>query len=227
MNPSIGSRGACALLLAAALLAGSEAFAAAVLQSESSSFGPDTITFDSASGKRWLDLTESTSISHTQILVEVAVGGLFEGYHLATDAEIAQLFADAGIDLGPGTNDFVPQNYDAIVALTNLIGVLGTNGSCGSGCTFSYTQGYTAEPQPYPGGFAVSAVSWFDNSAGLSASYPQAPVGRVAFGDGSGDTSSPYLGSWLVLPEPGALASGAAAIAVLAGATRRRLRSVG
>ena len=97
----------------------------AALVSQTGPFGPNTHTLDTETGLVWLDLTESTNYSHTQILAEIQPGGVFEGYHLATGAEVAELFANAGIPLL--TTDFVPQNYASVVALMNLIGVLGTN----------------------------------------------------------------------------------------------------
>src|SRR5688572_7151684 len=74
--------------------------AGATLISESSPFGADTVTFDSETGLRWLDLTESAGLSHTEITLELAPGGAFEGYRFATAAELTELFANAGIDVG-------------------------------------------------------------------------------------------------------------------------------
>jgi hypothetical protein len=194
--------------------------AAAPLQSQSSSFGPDTITFDPSTGLQWLDLTESIWYSHSQMLQETQPGGAFDGYHYATDAEIRQLFIDAGIDVDPGSENFIPANYAPIVALTNLIGVVGTDGSCGNGCSFSYTAGYTAEPPPFAGVVSSTDLAWFDNDPLLSPSYPQASIGRVLFGSGSSDSANPDIGSWLIVPEPDAVASGV--VAMLAIASRRR-----
>jgi hypothetical protein len=198
--------------------------AGAVLLSEGSPFGADTITHDTATGLLWLDLTESTSYSHIQILDATGPGGTFHGYRLATDAEIQQLFVDAGIDLGPGTNDFVPQNYAPIVALAALMGQLGNDGNCGIGCTFFYTQGFTAELAPSQGTAAVSDFAWFDNSPPLSQSYPQAPIGRVEFGGGASAGASPDKGAWLVqVPEPtGTALAGAAGAALVALRAGRR-----
>lgn len=201
--------------------------AGAVLLSEGSPFGADTITHDTVTGLLWLDLTESTSYSHTQILDATGPGGTFAGYRLATDAEIQQLFVDAGIDLGPGTSNFVPQNYAPIVALAALMGQLGNDGNCGIGCTFFYSAGFTAEP-PYSSLVASTSFAWFDNSAPLSQSYPQAPIGRVLFGGGASADASPDEGAWLVqVPEPAgtalAGAAGAALVALRAGAGARRV----
>lgn len=208
----------------AALPASCLAGGVSVLLSENSPFGADTITHDTATGLFWLDLTESTSSSYTQILNATGPGGSFDGYRLATDAEIQHLFVDAGIDLGPGTSDFVPQNYAPIVALAALMGQLGANGNCGNGCTFFYSQGFTAEPSPYPGLVASTSFAWFDNTPPLSQSYPQAPIGSVLFGGGASAGASSDGGAWLVqVPEPaGTALAGAAGTALVALRAGRR-----
>jgi hypothetical protein len=193
--------------------------------SESSGFGPNTITYDPSTGLRWLDLTESAGYSHTQILAEQQPGGVFDGYHLATKAEVSQLFVDAGIDLNTNS-DFVPQNYTPVVALMALVGTLGNDGNCGTGCTFSYDSGYVRGPAPYKNGFPTAGLAWLDNSAPVSQSYPQGLLGRVILGGGTGDSASASNASWLLVPEPGTWAAGAAAALAMAAlrATPRRNR---
>ena len=55
--------------------------ARAELISEDSLYGTNTITLDTATGLRWLDVTLSTGISYDEILVELEPGGTFEGFH--------------------------------------------------------------------------------------------------------------------------------------------------
>jgi hypothetical protein len=196
--------------------------AAAPLQSQGSSFGGDTITFDPNTGLQWLDLTVSIGYSKSEMDDQIQPGGVFEGYHFATNDEIRQLFIDAGIDVGPGSDEFIAANYEPIVQLANLIGVLGANGNCGGGCTFYYAQGYTAEPPPFENTVAVTGVSWFDNDPPQSPSYPQAPIGRVLFGGGRSDGASSDVGSWLIVPEPDVAVSFVAALLVIASRCRAR-----
>jgi len=136
--------------LAALVLAFSGALAPnafSELVSEDSAFGIDTITRDTATDLRWLDVPITSGTSHAEILVETQPGGLYDGYRLATPDELSTFFENAGIDLGAAAlGDFVPQNHDPIVALTELVGVLGDDGNCGVGCTFSYTQGWIDAP---------------------------------------------------------------------------------
>jgi len=135
-----------------------------------------------------------------------------------------QRFEHAGIDLSE--SDFVPQNYDPIVALAGFVGQLADNGSCGSGCSFFFTSGWIDNTGAIPPFLTVASIAWFDNSAPLSGSYPQAPIGRASFGDTT-DGSFSSTGAWLVqAPEPLApLGPRAAALALAALALSRSARS--
>ena len=213
-------------IVAALALAVIASTAGATLVSGDSSFGPGTITADTQTGLVWLDLTESAGLTHAQVLQELIPGGTFEGFRLATRAEVAGLFADAGFDLSPATlGSFVPQNFDPAVALAALVGQLGNNGNCGTGCSFSFSSGFLADPPSIPDTFAEAGLAWFDNSAGLDPTSPAAPVGRAILEGGAFDTPSPGLGAWLVaVPEPGTLLLLGAALAGLTVMGRRRER---
>lgn len=212
------------IVLVAALVATSPGRAVAVepLQSLNSVFGINTITFDPNTGLQWLDLTESTGYSKSQMQTELQPGGDFAGYRFATDAEIRQLFINAGIYVGAGSDQFIAVNYAPIVQLSAFLGVLGTGGNCGSGCSFSYSQGFTAEPPPFAGVVAATDLAWFDNDPPQSPSYPTASIGRVGFGGGRSNNAGADVGSWLVVPESDAAMSSLAALLVIA--SRRRAR---
>jgi hypothetical protein len=197
---------------AIALLLAAVSPSLAVLVSEDSDFGADTITHDSETDLRWLDLTLSTGFSYVNLLAELEAGGDFEGYRLATRAEVQELWLNAGIDLS--TNDFVEVNYDPIVALTALIGQTGTDG-CGTGCSILFTQGWTDNEAPPVAPIRIATLAWIDNTAGVHPSLPQAPVGRASVG-GTSSPSSPLRGAWLVqAPEASAAALGSSAALAL------------
>jgi PEP-CTERM motif len=210
---------ACAL---AALLVGGSASAALV--SEDSPFGTDTITLDTDTGLRWLDMTLSNGLSHDEVLQALQSGGTFEGFRLATSAELGQLFANAGFDLNEDGN-FVPQNFTPAVTIGGLVGVLGDNGNCGDDppCTFFFTAGFLADPPFIPNTFAEGNFAFFDNTAGQDPNSPSAPVGRAILQGGSFGDGFSGQGAWLVvIPEPGTLALLLGGLAGLAAAGRPR-----
>jgi hypothetical protein len=208
-------RDIASLAIGVAVVFGSAAAQGDLLE-EDSIYGPDTVTFDTQTGVRWLDLPLSAGYGHALIVASIGPTGDFAGYELATNAQIATLLGHAGIDVGVG-NQFVADNHDEIAALADLIGTSGTNGNCGSGCSFSFTQGWTAEGAAgTPGTFHIAVLGWFDNTGGQAPSLPAAPLGRVGLGDSHGEAGSPALGAWLVeAPEADATALAAVALAAL------------
>ncbi len=71
--------------------------------------------------------------------------------------------------------------------------------------------------------FPDAGLAWFDNSALVAPSYPQAPLGRAILTGGASDFPSAGNGAWLLLPEPDAgLASAGAVLALAALRVRRR-----
>ena len=70
-------RGVIALVAALVAASPGRAVAGAPLQSLNSSFGLNTITFDPNTGLQWLDLTESTGYSKSQMQTEILPGGDF------------------------------------------------------------------------------------------------------------------------------------------------------
>jgi hypothetical protein len=196
----------------------------AELVSEGGDFGPDTLTRDTESGLRWLDVTLSTNRSYSQILAELEPGGLFEGYRLGTGNEVDALWEHAGINRGNG--GWLPENYDPMVALAALVGQTSSEGNCGTGCTFFETKGWVDSGDPVPEFVSAANIRWFDNSAPLTTSptYPQAPIGSALFSAHS-DAASALRGAWLIeVPEPSASLGATTAFAVVAALASRRGR---
>jgi hypothetical protein len=176
--------------------------AAADLVSEDSDFGENTVTFDTETGLRWLDITESRARSYETILAALEPAGEFEGYRFATEEEVTTLFVNAGIDTS--TEEFVLQNFAPVVALAALVGQTGANGNCGTDCTFLLGQAWYDSGFPIPEFPFIATLGWFDNSAPLNPALPQGEVGRARFGSTSANASG-IRGAWLVqVPEPAA-----------------------
>lgn len=202
-----------AIACTTALLLALASPAAAELVSEDSAFGADTITFDTETGLRWLDLTLTTSNTYDSLITAFGTGGEFEGYRLATSEEVFTLWENAQIDLT--TDDWVPQNYAPIDQLTELVGVLANNGNCGAGCTFQWSQGWIDSGDPPPANKTIGTLQWFDNTTGLNPSLPLARIGRWREGSTS-DPASTFRGGWIVqAPEPVAASQAAAVLAAL------------
>lgn len=58
---------------------------------EDSAFGPDTITLDTVTGFRWLDLTVTEPFTYNEVVAELEPGGIFEGYRLGLDVEVEEI----------------------------------------------------------------------------------------------------------------------------------------
>ncbi len=59
--------------------------------------GDKLLTMDTKSRLEWLDITETAGLSYNQLLPQIAPGGSFDEFRLATSAEVSDLFAAAGI----------------------------------------------------------------------------------------------------------------------------------
>ncbi len=105
---------------AAALFLGLSApDAEAAFISLNSSFGVNTITRDTDTGLEWLDLTESTGLSVSQVQAELGAGGLYEGFSYATRSDVETLFfTSAGITPGFQWPPELP-----VWELANLLGI--------------------------------------------------------------------------------------------------------
>ena len=174
-------------------LATSFGTAQAALISAQSDFGLDTVTVDTSTGLRWLDVTLSTDYSYDEIQAQLGHGGMFEGFRLASRDEVSTLFSNAGIPLVSGS--FVAENYDPVRALMDLVGITGTDGNLGTGIPFDYTVGHMFDPVPPREGWVwVATLSAYDPNqtarASVSSSVPS-------------DNQNDRHGSWLVaVPEP-------------------------
>ncbi len=161
--------------------------------SDNSSFGADTITLDPVTGLRWLDVTLSTPYSYDEILVQLGPGGVFEGFRLATSAEVLTFWQNAGINTGVGfLGSFTTENFQPIVDLMAFVSITGLNiGNLGGGNFFDFTVGHI-ESGPGGGGVFVTVAT-------LSADPDPTVTGRAHFASVPSDNPSDHHGSWLVV----------------------------
>jgi hypothetical protein len=172
------------------LLAGAEKYLGAEMVSRDSSFGPDTITYDTETGLEWLDVTITTPYSYDEILIEIKPGGAFDGYRLAKTDEILNFWQNAGINTGIGfLGSWTTENFQPIVNFMAWVGITGLGvGNLGGGNFFDYTAGHI---ESGPGGSWVFVAT-------IAADPDPTITGRPDFGSVPSDNSSSTHGSWLV-----------------------------
>lgn len=85
-----------------------------------SSFGVASITHDTSTGLDWLDLTFTQNMSYNYVVSQFGSGGVFSGFRHATNAEVSQLWTNAGILDQTGTR--VTSNFAPISNLVALVG---------------------------------------------------------------------------------------------------------
>lgn len=75
----------------------SSAAVADVIDQDWKTPGDANALFDTATSIRWLDLSMTADISHDDVVANLVAGGLFEGWRLATQTEVLELWGHAGI----------------------------------------------------------------------------------------------------------------------------------
>ena len=161
---------AIALAAATALMsANATAMPLGTLTEAASSFGANTVTRDAAQGLEFLDLQLTASYSYASLLPELAAGGAFDGFFLASASQFNALVAGSGIL--PLTASAAQTGFDALVALLNPTALddLG-----GFGCTLALTAA-TANAGIAPNSRAVANVL-LDRTAAGGASAGCGPV---------------------------------------------------
>lgn len=140
------------------------------------------ITRDTATGLDWLDLTLSTNRSFAAVTAQLGTGGNYQGFRVATDMEIGQLFLDVG---APSTNGSGVSFNTAAEFLVSAVGTTGVNSSGPFGYGFR-------NPNTAPA--AHRAVSQY-------ADYNPQPFVSVNAGYVS-DVALAQYGTWLVRNTP-------------------------
>ncbi len=153
--------------LAATALVLSSGVNAAIISADWRTAGDNLITQDTVSGLLWLELTETTNISYNQMLLEVGVGGQFEGWTIASYSDAEELFDNAG---GDG-------NYPSVqpALASNLLPLWGVTWSTRDTTWFNVSDISATDPGTATSGitFALNgSMNYLANLAGVNSVFP-------------------------------------------------------
>jgi hypothetical protein len=161
-----------------------------------SSFGVGTLTFDTSTGLRWLDLPLTVGLNYYDMQAQLVPGGTFAGFRHATRAEVQGLWASAGIPyVGVGIS--IPQmqaNLGPVTALENLIGMTSPSGQFTTGMIADVNSpGVNQRPMLWsPGpGWAMAAVNeWGSGASAVDIGHwlvqiPEPSTGLILLGLGA------------------------------------------
>lgn len=85
------------IVMALAALMFSQAAASAIIDQDWQTPGDANILFDTSTNMQWLDLSVTADMSHDAVVANLSYGGIFEGWRLATQNEVLDLWTHAGI----------------------------------------------------------------------------------------------------------------------------------
>jgi hypothetical protein len=145
----------------------------------------NTYTTDTISGLDWLDVTQTTNRSYTDVSGQFGVGGDFEEYRYATGSQFIQLVNNA-TDTATTSNNYGQVTYTNPVKLRALITLLGMTNSPFEGYERSF--GLLGDTQGSKVWNAVLAVFLQQESYTSTAHNQEVEQGAVAG----------YVGSFLV-----------------------------
>jgi len=93
---------------------------AAMIDQDWQTLGDANVMFDTVTNMRWLDLSITADMSNDTVVTNLGGGGLFEGWRLATQDEVLELWSNAGI-----TNtdrDWVTYQFAEVNDMVNRLG---------------------------------------------------------------------------------------------------------
>jgi len=110
-----------AVLLTATLTTAATAGLAGFSSADWQSAGDNLLTVD-ANGNTWLDWTHTQGRSYNDVASQLGAGGEFEGFRYATEAEMTQLYANAGTPVVNPINTTDPGYAGALSLLSAVLG---------------------------------------------------------------------------------------------------------
>lgn len=185
------------------------------------------VTKDTETGLYWLDLTASLNRSFNDVSSQFGIGGDFEGYRYATEAELLTFWTNAGIPdinnmpFGSVANFLPIQSLQSMVGLTFTTTHISRSFGVIDADYVSPIFGDTFKRVPYleidpTEGTGIATLSDFGVTSPSSSVRPEQNI--------PGATSGPH-GHWLVstaVPIPNSAWLFASGIIWLAGMTQRR-----
>jgi hypothetical protein len=168
--------------------------AAEIVSSDSTIFGPDSLTTDTETGLSWLDLTLTTQFSKLEMLDVLKKNHSYKGFRMATLAEVSTFLSNAGIN--PELGGWQDENFTPFLDLMELIGVTGDNGNYG-GVLYDYSYGHVLDEHA-PGWTKIVGLGVIDDEVADEVWKK----GRLSTGGVPDDNPNDRHGSWLVMPTP-------------------------
>lgn len=174
---------------------------AALVERDWKTSGDNLITYDPGTNLDWLELTASLGVSYNSMILEFGVGGQYEGFRYATQADILTLWGNAGTQATTGDMFGDPAGFAATQDLLTKLGIQRTD------IKPTYTQYLTSAfyqgSDPTTSDTPIALLSWTD---AFNPSYNN----NIHAGTWVKSGSSSGIGSWLVressvVPIPGAV----------------------
>lgn len=117
------------LWLKSMLLVFSISSQAALLETDWASPGDSALTYDTATGLEWLDITVTAGLSYNQVAAELGAGGAYEGFEFASKQQILGLFSAVGLQEIPN----VPEYLGGEAQIQSLLSKWGVTWYLGTG----------------------------------------------------------------------------------------------
>ncbi len=189
---------------------------ASLLEVDYLAAGDKLLTRDTISDIEWLDLTQTTSISYTDMQGRLGPGGQYEGFRYATVADIDRLQVNAGLRPGLFLSTS-PVEINIVIELLDKLGITIPPSQSGSYSSWGITS------TPFGPTSTIDDRIMRDfriSSGGVAMSANQGVINDLG--------ASSQVGNWLIretpspVPLPGGLILFLSGIALLFGFKRRR-----